>query len=107
VSYRCHKLDISIFTTEQIKFVCIGGDLIDGIGIFPNQEKELIEMDTSKQMSHVVDLFAKIPQHIKKRFFLPGIRAFQVIVIISITFKGTTALIQSSRFQYFERGSLL
>jgi DNA polymerase II small subunit len=56
---------------SRIKFVCIGGDLIDGIGIFPNQEKELIEMDTSKQMSHVVDLLDKIPQHIKV-FIIPG-----------------------------------
>jgi DNA polymerase II small subunit len=56
---------------SRIKFVCIGGDLVDGIGIFPNQEKELIEMDTSKQMSHVADLLAKIPQHIKV-FIIPG-----------------------------------
>jgi len=56
---------------SKIKFVCVGGDLIDGIGIFPNQEKELIEMDTSKQMSHVVDLFAKIPRHINV-FVIPG-----------------------------------
>ena len=56
---------------SKIKFVCVGGDLIDGIGIFPNQEKELIEMNTGKQMSHAVDLFAKIPQHIKV-FIIPG-----------------------------------
>ena len=56
---------------SKIKFVCIGGDLIDGIGIFPNQEKELIEMNTGKQMSHAIDLFAKIPQHIKV-FIIPG-----------------------------------
>lgn len=55
----------------KIKFVCIGGDMIDGIGIFPNQEKELIEMDTGKQMSHAIDLLAKIPQHIKV-FIIPG-----------------------------------
>jgi DNA polymerase II small subunit len=56
---------------SKIKFVCIGGDIIDGIGIFPNQEKELIEMDTGKQMSHAIDLLAKIPQHIKV-FIIPG-----------------------------------
>ena len=56
---------------NRIKYVCIGGDLIDGIGIFPDQDKELIEMDTSKQMNHVVDLLAKIPQHIKV-FIIPG-----------------------------------
>jgi DNA polymerase II small subunit len=56
---------------NKIKFVCIGGDIIDGIGIFPNQEKELIELDTGKQMSHAADLLAKIPQHIKV-FVIPG-----------------------------------
>lgn len=56
---------------SKIKFVCIGGDLIDGIGIFPNQEKELIEMNTGEQMSHAADLIAKIPHHIKV-FIIPG-----------------------------------
>ena len=56
---------------NKIKFVCIGGDLIDGIGIFPNQDKELLEMDTEKQMTHVEKLLAKIPKHIKV-FVIPG-----------------------------------
>ena len=56
---------------SKIKFVCIGGDLIDGIGIFPNQDKELLEMNTSKQMTHAIDLLAKIPKHINV-FVIPG-----------------------------------
>jgi DNA polymerase II small subunit len=56
---------------SRIKFLCIGGDLIDGIGIFPNQEKELIETNANKQMDHVSDLLAKIPKHIKV-FVIPG-----------------------------------
>jgi len=56
---------------RKIRFVCIGGDLIDGIGIFPNQDKELLEMDTTKQMIHATDLLAKIPNHIKV-FIIPG-----------------------------------
>src|ERR687888_1555538 len=56
---------------RKIRFVCIGGDLIDGIGIFPNQDKELLEMDTVKQMTHAIDLLAKIPKHIKV-FLIPG-----------------------------------
>jgi DNA polymerase II small subunit len=56
---------------RKIRFVCIGGDLIDGIGIFPNQDKELLEMDTAKQMTHAIDLLAKIPKHIKV-FLIPG-----------------------------------
>lgn len=50
---------------KKIKFLCIGGDLIDGIGIFPNQDKELIEMDATNQMSHAAQLLAKIPKYIK------------------------------------------
>lgn len=56
---------------RKIKFLCIGGDLIDGIGIFPNQDKELVEMDAGKQMSHVVRLLAKVPKHIKM-LVIPG-----------------------------------
>jgi DNA polymerase II small subunit len=50
---------------EKIKFLCVGGDLIDGIGIFPNQDKELLEIDAAKQMSHAAQLLAKVPKHIK------------------------------------------
>src|SRR6266516_2944861 len=56
---------------SRIKFMCIGGDLIDGIGIFPNQDKELLEMNASKQMAHAIDLIAKIPKHITV-FVIPG-----------------------------------
>jgi len=56
---------------HKIKFLCIGGDLIDGIGIFPNQDKELLEMDAEKQMKHTVQLLAKVPRHIKM-LVIPG-----------------------------------
>jgi DNA polymerase II small subunit len=56
---------------QRIKFLCIGGDLIDGIGIFPNQDKELLEMNTNKQMMHAISLLAKIPKHINV-FVIPG-----------------------------------
>jgi DNA polymerase II small subunit len=56
---------------RKIRFLCIGGDLIDGIGIFPNQDKELLELNINKQMTHVIDLLAKIPKHIKV-FIIPG-----------------------------------
>jgi DNA polymerase II small subunit len=56
---------------KKIKFLCVGGDLIDGIGIFPNQDKELLEIDASKQMSHAVELLARVPKHIKV-LVIPG-----------------------------------
>ncbi len=56
---------------RKIKFLCIGGDVIDGIGIFPNQDKELLMMDAGKQMSHAAWLLAKVPKHIKV-LVIPG-----------------------------------
>jgi DNA polymerase II small subunit len=56
---------------KKIKFLCVGGDLIEGIGIFPNQDKELLEMDAAKQMSHAAQLLAKVPKHIKV-LVIPG-----------------------------------
>ena len=56
---------------RKIKFLCVGGDLIDGIGIFPNQDKELLEMDAGKQISHATRLLAKVPRHIKM-LVIPG-----------------------------------
>jgi DNA polymerase II small subunit len=56
---------------KKIKFLCVGGDLIDGIGIFPNQDKELLEIDAAKQMSHAAQLLAKVPKYIKV-LVIPG-----------------------------------
>src|ERR687898_796480 len=46
-------------------------NLMDGVGIFPNQDKELLETDTSKQVSHAVDLLNKIPKNLRV-FIIPG-----------------------------------
>ena len=56
---------------KKIEFLCVGGDLIDGIGIFPNQDKELLEIDAAKQMNHAAQLLAKVPKHIKV-LVIPG-----------------------------------
>jgi DNA polymerase II small subunit len=56
---------------RKVRFLCIGGDLVDGIGIFPNQNKELLMMDSFAQMSHAATLLSKIPKHIKT-FVIPG-----------------------------------
>jgi DNA polymerase II small subunit len=56
---------------RKIKFLCFGGDLIDGIGIFPNQDKELLETNAIRQMNHAAELLAKVPKHIKM-LVIPG-----------------------------------
>jgi len=56
---------------RKVRFVLVGGDIIDGIGIFPNQDKELLLVDVNEQMLKAAQLLDKIPKHIKV-FIIPG-----------------------------------
>jgi DNA polymerase II small subunit len=58
-------------TARKVRFVLVGGDVVDGIGIFPNQDKELLLVDTNEQMLKAAQLLDKIPKHIKV-FIIPG-----------------------------------
>jgi len=50
---------------RKVRFVLIAGDLIDGIGIYPGQEKELKLLTTTEQLEKVFDILDKIPKNIK------------------------------------------
>jgi UDP-2,3-diacylglucosamine pyrophosphatase LpxH len=56
---------------RKIRYVLIGGDLVDGVGIYPNQDKELICQTIEEQLKKVEDLLSKIPNYIKI-FIMPG-----------------------------------
>ena len=56
---------------KKIRFVLVCGDVVDGIGIFPNQEKELLLVDVGQQMAKAAQMLDKIPKHIKV-FIIPG-----------------------------------
>ena len=56
---------------RKIRFLCVGGDIIDGVGIFPNQDAELTELDTAKQMEAATGLLSMVPKHIKM-LVIPG-----------------------------------
>jgi DNA polymerase II small subunit len=56
---------------SKIKFVCIAGDIVDGIGIYPNQDKELIDININNQMSYAAALLQKIPKRMHV-FLIPG-----------------------------------
>ncbi len=56
---------------RKVRFVLVCGDVIDGVGIFPNQDKELLLMDIDQQMEKAAQLLDKIPKHIKV-FIIPG-----------------------------------
>jgi len=55
----------------KVKYVVVAGDIIDGIGIFPNQEKELVVKDIFKQYQMFDDFVENIPDYIEV-IVLPG-----------------------------------
>ena len=49
---------------QQVKYVLISGDVVDGVGIYPQQEKELEFTDIYDQYEELSRLLSKIPTHI-------------------------------------------
>ena len=56
---------------RKIRFVLICGDLVDGVGIYPNQDKELVCQTIEEQLKKAEDLLSRIPNYIKI-FIIPG-----------------------------------
>ncbi len=56
---------------RRLKYVVIGGDVVDGVGVFPNQEYELAERDIYKQYEMVSEKLKLVPQHLQM-FVIPG-----------------------------------
>jgi len=48
----------------KVKYAIIVGDLIEGVGIYPNQEDDLEILDVTKQYERFSELASKIPKHI-------------------------------------------
>lgn len=55
----------------KIKYLVIGGDLVDGVGIYPNQKDRLTIKDIYKQFEKAAELLSEVPSYIKI-FYLPG-----------------------------------
>ena len=56
---------------EKVKYIIIAGDLVDGIGIYPNQEEELEIKDIKDQYIEFTRLISQIPQD-KQIIICPG-----------------------------------
>lgn len=56
---------------RKIRFVLIGGDVVDGVGIYPNQDKELVCQTIEEQLKKVESLISKIPKSMKI-IIMPG-----------------------------------
>jgi DNA polymerase II small subunit len=49
---------------SKVKYLVVPGDVVDGIGIYPNQEKELAIGDIYRQYEAIAQQFQFIPDHI-------------------------------------------
>lgn len=50
---------------KKIRFILLCGDVIDGVGIYKDQDKELLLTTVEEQLDRLEELLDKIPNHIK------------------------------------------
>jgi len=48
----------------RVKYIVINGDLVDGVGVYPNQEKDLTIKDIYEQFKKSAQLLSGIPEYI-------------------------------------------
>ncbi|WP_456374771.1 DNA-directed DNA polymerase II small subunit [Methanocaldococcus sp.] len=49
---------------SRLKYICIAGDLVDGVGVYPGQEDDLYEVDIINQYEEIAMYLEQIPEHI-------------------------------------------
>ena len=50
---------------NKISYVCIEGDMVEGVGVYPGQDSELLIKDIYEQYKEFASLIAQIPKHIQ------------------------------------------
>ena len=49
---------------DKIRYLFVLGDIVEGVGVYPNQEKDLEVKDIYEQYKLAADYFARVPKHI-------------------------------------------
>ena len=50
---------------RKVRFVLIAGDVVDGVGIYPNQDRELLYPTIESQLSKLDEVLSGIPENIR------------------------------------------
>src|SRR5450759_2076378 len=50
---------------SRVKYLLVAGDIVDGVGIYPNQQKELTIRDVHKQYNFAAKYLEKVPNYIE------------------------------------------
>ena len=56
---------------SKLKYIVVGGDIVDGIGVYPNQDRELTILDIYAQYKVFFNFISMIPDYIQI-FVIPG-----------------------------------
>jgi DNA polymerase II small subunit len=51
-------------TLQKIRYMFVVGDSVDGVGVYPGQEKDLAIKDIKEQYSLLAEFYKRIPKHI-------------------------------------------
>ncbi len=49
----------------RVKYLVIAGDLVEGVGVYPGQEDDLVIKDIFQQYQRAADLLATLPEHVE------------------------------------------
>jgi DNA polymerase II small subunit len=60
-----NRLDGDDEIVSKLKYIIIAGDLVDGVGVYPEQEFQLVEKDPRNQYEKAFKLLMKVPKYIK------------------------------------------
>ncbi|CEG12119.1 putative DNA polymerase II small subunit [groundwater metagenome] len=61
INLKRNRLDLA----EKVKYILIAGDIVDGVGVYPHQERELALTDIYKQYDFAAELISRIPEDIE------------------------------------------
>lgn len=50
---------------KRLRFLVIAGDIVDGVGVYPNQHKELEVFSVEEQISRLSRLLEEVPENVK------------------------------------------
>ncbi len=67
IAWICGELgsEREVGLSERVRYLVIAGDIVDGIGVYPNQEEELEVPDLMEQYRMVAESLARIPERVK------------------------------------------
>ncbi|OQX22651.1 MAG: hypothetical protein BWK75_00270 [Candidatus Altiarchaeales archaeon A3] len=61
LNLKNNRIDIA----EKVKYILVAGDIVDGVGVYPHQDKELALSDIYKQYDFAAELISRIPEDIE------------------------------------------